>query len=313
MTRSHHAGPELTQTSLRAVPRAPDVEAAAREARLKNGGAVAWVRAVVATGTLVPHAASGAWSAGPRQLSLLVHVAVALVAVGVIVLLNARRRPSLVLALAAALDVLWLAGGSWLLTEPGVVQEGAIAAAALMVALTELFVLAAAMTLPLPAAVGVGAACVATQLVASGRAGVQLRDLVAVGVTLAAFAGVAAWAGARMVRLASRTAADQHTAWIARRRVEEALAAQAEAAAQRDALLDARDVSEELSAAIVHDLKNPLATHPPVRRPRRGPAPGGGRRPPGARGSPAGRRRGAAARQARSATSCSCTGSSGAA
>jgi signal transduction histidine kinase len=109
-------------------------------------------------------------------------------------------------------------------------------------------------------ALAVGAAGVGSQLLATSRAGVHAHDLGAVGVTIAVFAGVAAWAGERMVRLASSTVADQHSAWIAQRRVEEALAAQAEAAAQRDALLDARNVSEELSAAIVHDLKNPLAT-----------------------------------------------------
>jgi signal transduction histidine kinase len=89
---------------------------------------------------------------------------------------------------------------------------------------------------------------------------VHFHDLFAVGLTLLAFAAVAAWAGVRMVRLASLTASDQHAARVARRRVEELLAAQAEATAERDALIDARNVSEELSAAIVHDLKNPLAT-----------------------------------------------------
>jgi signal transduction histidine kinase len=251
---------DLTQTSLKLAPRGPDVEDAVRETRLKNGTAVAWIRAVIATGTLVPHAASGAWSDGPQQTTLIVHALFALTAVGIIVLLHARARPMLVLTLAAMLDVLGLAGAGWLLTEPGTIQEGAIAAAAFMVALTEVFVLAVALTLPLYPALVVVAAGVATQLVASSRAGVHLHDLGAVGLTLAAFAGVAAWAGLRMVRLASLTASDQHEAWVARRRVEEALAAQAEAAAQRDALLDARNVSEELSAAIVHDLKNPLAT-----------------------------------------------------
>jgi signal transduction histidine kinase len=249
-----------TQTAIKIEPRGPSVEDAVRESRLNNGMVVAWIRAVLATGTLVPHAASGVWSAEPMQASLLVHAALALLSVLTIVLLGSRWRSPTVLLAASVIDVSGLAVGGWLLTEPGTIQEGAVAAAAFMVALTEFFVLAAAMTLPLAGALVVGAAGVAIQLVASGRAGVHTHDLAAVGLTLAAFAGVAAWAGVRMVRLASRTAADQHDAWIARRRVEEALAAQAEAAAQRDALIDARNVSEELSAAIVHDLKNPLAT-----------------------------------------------------
>jgi signal transduction histidine kinase len=249
-----------TQTAIRIEPQGPTADDAVRESRLKNGTVVAWIRAVLATGTLVPHAASGVWSDGPMQASLLVHAGLALCSVMTIVLLGSRWRSPLVLYAAAGIDVAGLAAGGWLLTEPGAIQEGAIAAAAFMVALTEFFVLAAAMTLPLVGAVAVGASGVAIQLVASWRAGVHVHDLVAVGLTLAAFAGVAAWAGVRMVRLASRTATDQHAAWIARRRVEEALAAQAEAAAQRDALIDARNVSEELSAAIVHDLKNPLAT-----------------------------------------------------
>jgi signal transduction histidine kinase len=251
---------DSTQTAIRIEARGPSADDAVRESRLKNGMAVAWIRAVLATGTLVPHAASGVWSEGPMQASLIVHAALALVSVLIIVLLGSRWRSPMVLFGAAAIDVAGLAAGGWLLTEPGTIAEGAVAAAAFMVALTEFFVLAAAMTLPLAGAVTVGVAGVGTQLVASFRAGVHVHDLVAVGLTLAAFAGVAAWAGVRMVRLASRTATDQHAAWIARRRVEEALAAQAEAAAQRDALLDARTVSEELSAAIVHDLKNPLAT-----------------------------------------------------
>jgi signal transduction histidine kinase len=250
---------ESTQTAIRIEPQGPTVEDAVRESRLKNGTAVAWIRAVLATGTLVPHAASGVWSDGPMS-TLLVHAALALVSVVIIVLLGSRWRSPLVLYVAAGIDVVGLAAGGWLLTEPGTIQEGAVAAAAFLVALTEFFVLAAAMTLPLVGAIAVGASGVAIQLAASGRAGVHPHDLAAVGLTLAAFAGVAAWAGVRMVRLASRTATDQHAAWVARQRIEEALAAQAEAAAQRDALIDARNVSEELSAAIVHDLKNPLAT-----------------------------------------------------
>jgi signal transduction histidine kinase len=252
---------ELTQTSLlRVEPSGPTVEEAVGEARFKNATMVAWARAVLLTGTLVPHAASGALSTLPGRLALGVHGLFVIAALAVVALLNVRRRPARVTIVAAVLDVAGLAAAGWLLTEPGTIQDGAIAAAAFMVALTELFVLAAAMTLALPTAIVVGAAGVATQLVASHRAGVHVHDLAAVGVTLAAFAGVAAWAGARMVRLASGTAADQHAARVARRRAEDALAAQAEAAAERDALIDARTLSEELSAAIVHDLKNPLAT-----------------------------------------------------
>ncbi|HSN13018.1 MAG TPA: HAMP domain-containing sensor histidine kinase [Anaeromyxobacteraceae bacterium] len=248
-----------TQTSLTILPRAPSIEDAVAAARLRNALTVAWGRAVLVTGTLVPHAASGAGSAW-GELRLLIHLLFAAGAVGALALLIARRRPAAVTAAAAVLDVACLAGGGWALTQPGVLQEGAFAAAAFMVAVTELFVLAAAMTLPLVTAIAVGVAGVGAQLVATSRVGVHAHDLGAVGFTIAVFAAVAAWAGTRMVRLASSTVADQHAARVAQRRVEEALAAQAEAAAQRDALLDARTVSEELSAAIVHDLKNPLAT-----------------------------------------------------
>lgn len=251
---------DLTLTSLKVVPRGPSVEEAVRKARLKNAVVVAWVRAVFVSGTLVAHAAAGARASAEGTLRLVVHAFLTALALGVVVLLNARWRPQWVVAAGAVLDVTCLALGGWLLTEPGVIQEGAIAAAAFMVALTELVVLASAMTLPFVMAVLVGVAGVASQLHASGRAGNHLHDLGAVALTLLAFSGVAAWAGARMVRLASRTAHDQYEAYIARRRAEDALAAQAEAAAQRDALIDARNVSEEISAAIVHDLKNPLAT-----------------------------------------------------
>jgi signal transduction histidine kinase len=251
---------DRTLTSLKVVPRGPSVEEAVRKARLNNATMVAWVRAVLLSGTLVAHAAMGARSGSEGTLRLVVHALLAACALGVVALLNARWRSELLVTAAAVLDIVCLALAGWLLTEPGVIQEGAVAAAAFMVAVTELFVLASAMTLPLPIAVVVGLAGVGSQLLASRRAGNHLHDLVAVAITLVAFSGVAAWAGARMVRLASRTARDQHDAYVARRRAEDALAAQAEAAAQRDALLDARNVSEELSAAIVHDLKNPLAT-----------------------------------------------------
>jgi signal transduction histidine kinase len=252
--------PERTLTSIQIVPRGPSVEEAVRRARLKNATMVAWVRSVLLSGTLVAHAAAGALSTGGGTYRLGIHAALALAALVFVALLSSQRRGTAVVTAAAVLDVVALAAGGWLLTQPGTIQEGAVAAAAFMVALTELFVLASAMTLPLPTAILIGAAGVASQLVASSRAGVHPHDLAAVGFTLAAFAGVAAWAGARMVRLASHTVKDQHDAYVQRRRAEEALAAQAEAAAQRDALLDARDVSEALSAAIVHDLKNPLAT-----------------------------------------------------
>jgi len=251
---------DLTLTSLKVVPRAPSAAEAVQKARLNNAVVVAWVRAVLLSGTLVAHAAAVARSGADGTLRLVVHALVAAGGLGGIALLNARWRPPWVVAALALLDVVSLAVGGWLLTEPGVVQEGAIAAAAFMVALTELVVLASAMTLPLPLAFVVGVAGVASQLWASSRAGNHLHDLGAVALTLLAFSGVAAWAGARMVRLASRTAREQEEARIARRRAEDALAARAEAAAERDALLDARNVSEELSAAIVHDLKNPLAT-----------------------------------------------------
>ncbi|HSM91461.1 MAG TPA: HAMP domain-containing sensor histidine kinase [Anaeromyxobacteraceae bacterium] len=249
-----------TLTSLEVVPRPPSAAEAVGAARLKNAVIVAWCRAVVVTGTLVAHAASGVASAPGGGARLLLHALFAAVAVSAVALLNARWRPAAVAAAAAVLDVLCLAAAGLALTEPGVVQEGAIAAAAFMVGLTELFVLASAMTLPLLPALAVGAGGVVTQLLATRRAGVHPHDLGAVGATIAVFAAVAAWAGARMVRLARNTAVDRHAARLAEQRVEEALAAKAEAAAQRDALLDARTVSEELSAAIVHDLKNPLAT-----------------------------------------------------
>lgn len=252
--------PDLTLTTLKVLPDAPSVEDAVRRARLNNATMVAWVRAVLVSGTLVAHASVGALSTTGGALRLAAHGLYAVCALAVIVLLNARWRSSLVITGGALLDVACLAAAGWLLTRPDAVQEGAIAAAAFMVALTELFVLASAMTLPLPTAVVAGVVGVGSQLLASGRAGVHLHDLAAVGLTLLVFSGVAAWAGARMVRLASRTAKDRHEAWVARRRAEDALAAQAEAAAERDALLDARNVSEEISAAIVHDLKNPLAT-----------------------------------------------------
>lgn len=250
--------PELTLTTLKVVPRGPSVQEAIRRARLNNATMVAWVRAVLVTGTLVAQAATGALSTPAGTVRLALHAAFALASLAVLVLLSVRWRSGAVITAAALLDVLCLSVAGWILTEPGTIQDGAVAAAALMVAFTELFVLASAMTLPLPTAIAVGAAGVGSQLVATSRAGVHLHDLAAVGLTLAAFAGVAAWAGARMVRLASRTATDQYETAVARRRVEDALAAQAEA--QRDALIDARNISEELSAAIVHDLKNPLAT-----------------------------------------------------
>lgn len=251
---------DLTLTALKVVPRAPSVEEAVRSARLHNATLVAWARAVLFSGTLVAHAAAGALSTPAGTVRLAVHALFTAGALAVVVLLNGRLRSERVVRAGAVLDALGLAAGGWFLTEPGILTDGAVAAAALMVALTELFVLASAMTLPLAIAVGLGVVGVGSQLLASLRAGIHGHDLAAVGVTLAAFAGVAAWAGARMVRLASATAKDQHEAWVARRRAEDALAAQAEAAAERDALLDARNISEELSAAIVHDLKNPLAT-----------------------------------------------------
>jgi signal transduction histidine kinase len=252
--------PDLTLTTMKTVPRGPSVEEAVRRARLNNATTVAWARAVLLSGTLVAHAAAGATSTGAGAVRLGLHALFAVAALAVIVLLSSRWRSPRVVAGGAVLDALSLAAAGWLLTGPGQLPQGEVAVAAILVAVTELFVLASAMTLPLPAAIGVGAAGVALQLVATFRIGVHAHDLAAVGLTLGAFAAVAAWTGARMVGLASRTAKEQHEARVARRRAEDALAAQAEAAAQRDSLLDARNVSEELSAAIVHDLKNPLAT-----------------------------------------------------
>jgi signal transduction histidine kinase len=251
---------ELTRTALRALPRGPSVEETVGDVRLKNGTVFAWIRAVIATGSLVPHATSGGWTLPSQHAGLAVHAVLAAVAIATVALLNARWRPATVMLGAAIIDVVGLAIGGWLLTSSGGLPEGAIAGVAFMVALTELFILAAAMTLPLSVAAVVGGIALGAQLMASARVGLHGLDLLAVAMTHAAFAAVAAWAGTRMVGLAASTAADKHAALVARRRAEDALAAHAEAAAQRDSLLDARAISEELSAAIVHDLKNPLAT-----------------------------------------------------
>jgi signal transduction histidine kinase len=251
---------ERTQTTLRLDVPAPSAEESLRQVRLKNGIVFAWVRALFATGTLALHAL--AWSEGLTLPAgrLASHALLALAAVAVVALLTGAGRTPTVLAAGAGVDLLGIALWGWILAAPGPWAEGPVVAAALMVGLIELVVLASAMTLPARFAGGIAGAGIAIHVAASAAAGLRLREIAAVGLALAAFAAVAGWAGLRLARSSARTATDRHAAVLARRKVEEANAARAEAAAERDALIDARNVSEELSAAIVHDLKNPLAT-----------------------------------------------------
>jgi signal transduction histidine kinase len=223
--------------------------AAVAEVRLANAIGLGWIRVGLRSATLVLQlwlllAAGKPMFLVPSATNLC-HL---LAGCAVLWLLRARWHVSLVILLGAASDFAVVALGA---ARAALIQSGNTDAALYFMAVFELVLLFAALTLPTRqvAALGVGSWAMTAWLCA--QVGLPAADTAFVLVTLAAFAFVAAWAGTRLFSLAVATAVERYTAARERAHNEQLERARVE-------LLAAQAQAEGLAQLIVHDLRNPL-------------------------------------------------------
>jgi len=158
-----------------------------------------------------------------------------------------------VLGVAAAVDVFVVAFAGFNL------GQGDAASAAYLMAVMQLMLLFAALTLPRLQAALLGAAATAWQLALGLRVGLRADFLAASVLVAGAFAVAVTWAGTRMMELAARHALGTFTGELIRSHRNELARANLAIAAQRDQVLAAQAEAETLAKLVVHDLKNPLA------------------------------------------------------
>jgi signal transduction histidine kinase len=243
-----------TEPQAQASPELAYVQRALTESRFRNAVVVAWLRlalrAAIVLGVLGYAAVGGPPRGVEPRTSLL--LSAAHVAVGLLVLWRLRRRPSeLWVGVGAASDFLTVGLGAWLaVTRPGGAPEltASYFAAALM-----LLLLMTALTARRRTLAPIAVAAVAFQALLVWRAGFNLADSVVVTSTLAAFGFAVTTTGSRLVDMAVRAALEARAGDLSRRHALELSAAKA-------ALEAAREQADELTALIVHDIRNPLAS-----------------------------------------------------
>jgi len=231
------------------------VRAGVQEVRFRNGVAVAWIRVVLRVLTLSLWIATGLrgggdvyWEAAAANS---LHLAVG---IAVLLLLLRRLQVDRVLLAAAAVDLLVVAFAG-LRTEAG---DGA--SVGYLMGVFELILLLAALTLPRRQVAVLAILATAFQGYLGIRTGVEVPFVMATVLTLGAFSLAAAWAGARMIELATRDALDVFAAQLVGDHRDALARANAEIAAKHDQLALAQQQAAALTQLIVHDLRNPLAS-----------------------------------------------------
>jgi signal transduction histidine kinase len=227
------------------------------EVRYRNGLTLAWIRVGLRTVTLA------LWLFWLPRLSLheqalnrpIILVNILHLAIGgwVLLALLRRRHVHMVLAIAAATDLLVVAFAGWN-SEPG-----DSASAGFLMGVMQLMLLFSGLTLPRYQATAVGAIATAWELYLGLRLGLH-GDLVAAMVLVTGtFAIAITWASTRMMDLAARRASGDYTGQLVRAHRDALARANLQIANQRDQVLAAQAEAETLSKLVVHDLKNPLA------------------------------------------------------
>jgi len=229
------------------------------EVRWRNGISIAWLRLGLRVFTLVTWIASaiggGSFSVGQVEywLAAAINAGHLVVGVAALMLLERRWRVPQVLLAAALVDLLVVALAGWR-SGPG---EGD--SVAYLMGVMELMLLFAALVLPRGQAGWLAVAATAWQGVLGVRCALEPPFVMAMVITMGAFALAVTWAGSRMVELAARRALDDYTGGLLRAHRDELARANLEISAQRDQVLVAQAEAETLAKLIVHDLKNPLA------------------------------------------------------
>jgi signal transduction histidine kinase len=238
---------------------AATVRAGVDEVRWRNGISIAWLRIGLRVLTLITWVVSaargGAGSVAQGELWLAAAINAGHLTLGVaaLLLLARRWRVRRVLLAAALVDVLVVALAGWR-SAPGDGES-----VAYLMGVMQLVLLFAALVLPRAEAAWLAAAATAWQGALGVRGQLETPFVLAMMITLGAFALAVTWAGSRMVELAARRALDDYAGGLVRAHREELERANLEIAAQRDRVLAAQAEAETLARLIVHDLKNPLA------------------------------------------------------
>jgi signal transduction histidine kinase len=235
------------------------VAAGVAEVRYRNGLVIAWLRVALRSATLALYLGSLLAGGGSYFLvPVLINVGHLAVAAAVVALLRRRLAVGRVLLAAAAVDVAVVLVAGVRATS-GAEPPGEVGlSVGYLLAVMELMLLLAAMTLPRRQVVPLAVVAIAFQGWLGLRAGLP-GSFVTLSVLTGAFFGAAAvWAGGRMVELGARLAVDAHAAALLRRHRDELAAANAAIAAQRDEVVAAHQGAVTLTRITVHDLRNPL-------------------------------------------------------
>lgn len=230
------------------------VERVLASARHANALSVAWLRIAVRAFTVVAYGAGvalGARIQGPSAVQVLA-ISTLHLAFGVAVLALLRHRPTeTVIAAGATSDFVTVFAGAWL----GVSSPGAdpTFVAAAFVAVFQLILLFTTLTLPGRFLGPLAAAACVLQGIVAWRAGLSIPDGALLVAILTASSVAITWAGAHLVAMATRAAREALASQAARRHA-------GELARANRALEAARAQAQLLTALVVHDLRNPLAS-----------------------------------------------------
>jgi signal transduction histidine kinase len=245
---------ETSTAQLEPVDQQEYVRRALVDVRMANARAVAWLRVAVRVLLLVVFGATLLFGVRVHGVDPLSTVAISAVhlAAGIAILLLFLRRPSEgVAALGAASDFASLFAGAWLgisrsSGDPELVAAVFLGGFALVLLMT-------ALTLPRRALPPLAAVACLFEALTVWRAGLSGPEAVTVIAVLVAFSVALPWAGAHLVAMATRAAAEAYAAFAARRHADELRSA-------NEALREAQATAELLTVLIVHDLRNPLAS-----------------------------------------------------
>jgi len=230
------------------------VERALADAREANALAVAWLR-VAARAFLAALFAAGL-VLGLKTIGLDLGTSLTIstshLAVGLLVLfLLRRRRSEWVIALGAASDFAALVAGAWLGVERSPANPELVAGS--FMGVFALVLLLSALTLPARVIAPLAAVSCVVEALVLRRSDLPALEVIAIAAALVVFAVAITLVGNRLVAMTARAASAIFSGEQARRHADDMRRV-------NDDLRAAQERTETLTALIVHDLRNPLAS-----------------------------------------------------